>query len=36
VVGVATIVDRDTGAREVIEAEGVPYRALLGLPDLGL
>jgi orotate phosphoribosyltransferase len=36
VVGVATIVDRDTGAREAIEAEGVPYRALLGLPDLGL
>jgi orotate phosphoribosyltransferase len=36
VVGVATVVDRDTGAREVIEAEGVPYRALLGLVDLGL
>lgn len=36
VVGVATIVDRDTGAREAIEAEGVQYRALLGLPDLGL
>ncbi len=36
VVGVATIVDRDTGAREIIEAEGVPYRALLGLADLGL
>lgn len=36
VVGVATIVDRDTGAREAIEAEGVAYRALLGLPDLGL
>ena len=36
VVGVATVVDRDTGAREVIEAEGVPYRALLGLADLGL
>ena len=36
VVGVATVVDRETGAREVIEAEGVPYRALLGLVDLGL
>lgn len=36
VVGVATVVDRATGAREVIEAEGVPYRALLGLSDLGL
>lgn len=36
VVGVATVVDRDTGARQVIEAEGVPYRALLGLVDIGL
>lgn len=36
VVGVATVVDRDTGAREAIEAAGVPYRALLGLVDLGL
>jgi orotate phosphoribosyltransferase len=36
VVGVATVIDRDTGAREAIEAEGVPYRALLGLADLGL
>jgi orotate phosphoribosyltransferase len=36
VVGVATVVDRDTGAREVIEAEDVPYRALLGLADIGL
>lgn len=36
VVGVATVVDRDTGAREVIEAEGAPYRALLGLADIGL
>jgi orotate phosphoribosyltransferase len=36
VVGVVTVVDRDTGAREAIEAEGVPYRALLGLADLGL
>jgi orotate phosphoribosyltransferase len=36
VVGVATVVDRATGAREAIEAEGAPYRALLGLADLGL
>lgn len=36
VIGVATVVDRATGAKDVIEAEGVPYRALLGLADLGL
>src|ERR671919_1175662 len=36
VVGVATVVDRDTGARDAIEAEGVHYRALLGLADVGL
>jgi orotate phosphoribosyltransferase len=36
VVGVATVVDRDTGAREAIEAAGLPYRYLLGLDDLGL
>jgi orotate phosphoribosyltransferase len=36
VVGVATVVDRDTGAREVIAAEGVAYRSVLGLRDLGL
>lgn len=36
VIGVATIVDRATGADEVIAAEGVPYRHLLGLSDLGL
>jgi orotate phosphoribosyltransferase len=36
VVGVVTVVDRDTGAREAIEAEGMPYRSLLGLADLGL
>jgi orotate phosphoribosyltransferase len=36
VVGVATVVDRDTGAREAIEAEGAPYLALLCLADLGL
>lgn len=36
VVGVATVVDRATGAGEVIAAEGVEYRYLLGLQDLGL
>jgi orotate phosphoribosyltransferase len=36
VVGVATVVDRATGAAEVIEAEGLPYRSVLGLTDLGL
>ncbi len=36
VVGVATVVDRNTGASEVIEKEGVAYRYLLGLQDLGL
>lgn len=36
VVGVATIVDRATGADAVIAELGVPYRFLLGLADLGL
>lgn len=36
VVGVAVIVDRSTGAREAIEAEGLPYRFAVGLSDLGL
>ncbi|MFN0284828.1 MAG: orotate phosphoribosyltransferase [Kineosporiaceae bacterium] len=36
VVGVAVIVDRGTGAREAIEAEGLPYRAAFDLADLGL
>ncbi|HWC80670.1 MAG TPA: orotate phosphoribosyltransferase [Pseudonocardiaceae bacterium] len=36
VVGVATVVDRDTGAREAIEAAGLAYRSLLNLADLGL
>jgi orotate phosphoribosyltransferase len=36
VVGVATVVDRATGAAEAIEAEGLPYRTVLGLADLGL
>lgn len=36
VVAVAVVVDRSTGARDVIEAEGVPYRFAIGLDDLGL
>ncbi|MCA0251877.1 MAG: orotate phosphoribosyltransferase [Actinobacteria bacterium] len=36
VIGVAVIVDRDTGAREKIEAAGVPYRYAVNLTDLGL
>jgi orotate phosphoribosyltransferase len=35
-VGVATIADRDTGAGEKIEAEGVDYRYIFSLEDLGL
>jgi orotate phosphoribosyltransferase len=34
VVGVVTVVDRDTGAREAIEAAGLPYRAILELGEL--
>jgi orotate phosphoribosyltransferase len=34
VVGVATVVDRATGADDVIAAEGLEYRSLLGLADL--
>jgi orotate phosphoribosyltransferase len=36
VVAVAVVVDRDTGAKQVIEDAGYPYRAALGLADLGL
>ena len=36
VVGVATVVDRATGAAEAIEAEGLPYRSILGLAELDL
>ncbi len=36
IVGVCTVVDRATGAREAIEDEGLPYRSLLGLADLQL
>ena len=34
VVGVATVVDRATGAAEAIAAEGLEYRSLLGLADV--
>ena len=36
VVAVAVIVDRDTGARERIEAQGLPYLSVFGLDELGL
>lgn len=36
IVGVATIVDRDTGVRELIESEGLAYRYAFSLSDLGL
>lgn len=36
VVGVATVVDRATGADAVIAKQGLPYRSLLSLADLGL
>ncbi len=36
VVGVAVIVDRATGARERVEAEGCDYRYAFGLEELGL
>ena len=36
VVGVAVIVDRATGAKERVEAEGCDYRYAFGLEELGL
>ncbi|GAB3618652.1 orotate phosphoribosyltransferase [Okibacterium endophyticum] len=36
IAAVAVVVDRDTGAKEVIEAAGYPYYAAIGLRDLGL
>ncbi len=36
VVAVCVVVDRNTGARDVIESAGYPYRAALTLADLGL
>lgn len=36
VVACAVVVDRDTGAREAVEAAGLPYLHALSLADLGL
>lgn len=36
IVGVGVIVDRDTGAREAVEAAGLPYRYAISAADLGL
>lgn len=36
IAGVAVVVDRDSGARERIEAAGIPYYAAIGLADIGL
>ena len=36
VVGVAVVVDRDTGAREAVEAAGLAYRFAVSAQDLGL
>ncbi|TQO20157.1 orotate phosphoribosyltransferase [Rhodoglobus vestalii] len=36
IAGVAVVVDRDTGAKERIEAAGYPYFSAIGLDDLGL
>jgi orotate phosphoribosyltransferase len=36
IAAVAVVVDRDTGAKQVIEAAGYPYYAAIGLADLGL
>jgi orotate phosphoribosyltransferase len=36
IAAVAVVVDRDTGAKQVIEAAGYPYYAAIDLADLGL
>jgi orotate phosphoribosyltransferase len=36
VIGVAVIVDRNTGAKEAVEAAGLAYRAAISAHDLGL
>jgi orotate phosphoribosyltransferase len=36
VAGVAVVMDRATGAKEIIEAAGYPYFSAVGLADLGL
>ncbi|MGY2876626.1 orotate phosphoribosyltransferase [Marmoricola sp. URHA0025 HA25] len=36
VVAVAVVVDRDTGARQAVEAEGLQYRYAVGISDLDI
>jgi orotate phosphoribosyltransferase len=36
VIGVAVVVDRNTGAKEAVEVTGLPYRAAISARDLGL
>jgi orotate phosphoribosyltransferase len=36
IAAVAVVVDRDTGAKQTIEAAGYPYFSAIGLDDLGL
>jgi orotate phosphoribosyltransferase len=36
VIGVAVIVDRNTGAKEAVEAAGLAYRAAISAAELGL
>lgn len=36
VVAVAVVVDRDTGARQAVEAEGLEYRYAVGISDLDI
>jgi orotate phosphoribosyltransferase len=36
IAAVAVVVDRDTGAQQIIEAAGYPYLYAIGLADLGL
>lgn len=36
IAAVAVVVDRDTGAQEIIEAAGYPYYSAISLQDLGL
>jgi orotate phosphoribosyltransferase len=36
VIGVAVIVDRNTGAKQAVEAAGLEYRCAISARDLGL
>ena len=36
IAGVAVVVDRATGAQQIIEDAGYPYFSAIGLADLGL